>query len=228
MIAIPSINCGDFSCIREKFEIVNSLGSKWAHLDITDGKFSKYKTWNNPAELGSWLKNEKFEMNFEVHLMVQNPERVSEDWLKAGVKRLIVHLEAIRDANIRMHTNDTNGDSKLNSILEKCANYEVELVVALRPETPADAILDFADSIFMIQLLAVSPGPSGQEFNQKILEKMEYLKERLPDVLIEVDGGINPETARLAARAGADIVVAGSYIFNHRNPSAAFRELEII
>lgn len=213
MQVIPAINCSGFECVKKRLAQIEELGGDWAHIDIADGRFAPTKTWNNPQEV-SYFTSRFPHLNIEVHLMVQNPETVVESWLRVGTKRIIVHLESFRDR-----------EEKLSSIFEMCAGRDAEAMLAINPETPVEGIFPYLDSLLFVQVLAVSPGPAGQKFNESVIQKIEVLRERAPNVLIEVDGGMNPETARLVRSAGADIIVSGSYIFDSEKPAAAYETL---
>ena len=155
-------------------------------------------------------------LHFEVHLMIEDPEKAVEHWFKAGAERVIVHLEAMRDPHF---------------VLETAKKSAGEVMLAINPSTPVDALVPYlnppAGGFSGFQILAVSPGPSGQEFNENVLEKIKFLRERAPNAIIEVDGGINPETAKLAKEAGANILVSTSYIMDSPDPKGAYEELEI-
>ena len=213
MQVIPAINCLDSGCVKKRLAQIEELGGDWAHIDIADGRFAPTETWDNPREVSS-LTSRFPPLNIEVHLMVQNPETVVESWFRIGAKRIIVHLESFRGR-----------EEKFNLILEKCSAANVEMMLAINPETPVEEILPYLDSLLFVQILAVSPGPAGQKFNENVIQKIEILRERAPDVAIEVDGGMNPETARLVRSAGADIIASGSYIFDSEKPAAAYETL---
>ncbi|MEE8131899.1 MAG: ribulose-phosphate 3-epimerase [Candidatus Paceibacterota bacterium] len=211
MQIIPAINCSDFNCVKEKLEKVAEF-SDWVQLDIADGKFTNYKTWSKTEELQE-LRSKNYELgklNLEIHLMIEEPEKVVGDWVKAGVKRIIVHLEAI-DSGFIIH------DSRFKNI---------EIGLAINPDTPVEKLVPYLDGIKFVQILAVNPGLAGQKFQPNVLDKIKFLKENYPDVKIEVDGGINLETAKLCKDAGADIVVSASYIWNSDNPKEAFEKLK--
>lgn len=205
MKIIPAINCGNFECVKEKLEKAAEF-SGWVQIDIADGKFTPHKTWNKPEEL------KRLRTNTEVHLMVENPPAVIDDWAKAGARRVIVHLEAI-------------ADDRLQTAYYGLQNKDFEFGLALNPETPAEKLLPHLDKIKFVLLLAVAPGASGQKFQPQVLEKIKILKAGRLDVIIEVDGGINLGTAELCKKAGADIVAAGSYIFESSNPRTAYERL---
>lgn len=108
MRVIPAINCPDFICLKEKLEKAAEFSS-WVQLDIADGKFTAHKTWNNPKELKQFvINNLQSAINIEVHLMVEKPEEVIEDWVKAGAKRLIIHFEAIEKSKIKNQKSNYN------------------------------------------------------------------------------------------------------------------------
>lgn len=230
MQIIPAINAPDFETaekqIKQAAEIFETLPSGalasaealakegWVHLDITDGVFSPAQIWGNPEELEKLVSSIKYKVlsiKFEIHLMVSNPEEVIDSWLRTGiVKRVIVHLEAMTDSVY---------------VLEKCRKYGAEAMLAINPGTEVERLLAHKDDFKYFQILAVSPGPAGQKINTDVFEKIKFIRKNVSDAIIEVDGGINPETAKLCKDAGADIVVSASYIFNSGNPGAAFEKL---
>ena len=179
------------------------MGSPWIHLDVGDGKFTPNITWG--------LKPEEVEiaglptpgLDWEVHLMVFDPETAGEEWLKAGARRVIVHLETIKNFSLREETG-----------------------LAISPSTPVEKLEPYLGKISFIQILAVNPGLAGQVFDKSVLDKIKFIKTRYPEKTVEVDGGINLETAQLAKSAGADIVVSASYIFKSQNPKEAYQELK--
>ncbi len=217
MRIIPAINCQDFECVKDKLQKTAEFGAGWAQIDIADGKFTKHKTWDNPEEFK--ILNLKFKINVEVHLMVENPLDVINEWIEAGAKRIIVHIESIEISNLKSQ------NSKLNL-------KNIEIGLALNPNTPVENLLSYLatidDSKQFVQLLAVEPGLSGQKFQPQILEKIKFLKKNYSNVIIEVDGGINPETAKMCKEAGADILVVGSYIWESNNSLGAYKELAAI
>lgn len=203
---IPSINVPTFTEIQERIRKVEPY-VKWCHLDVTDGIFSKYETWRNPADL-SLLDTT---LNIEVHLMVSEPEKVIDQWLVKPVKRLIVHLETAKDMEL---------------LIDKCRKVGVEIGLAVNPETPGEALAPWLGKVDLVQVLAVHPGSSGQKsFWPELLGKISYIREQCRHCIIEADGGINPETARKAAAAGADLLVSGAYIFNNQNFELTLEEL---
>lgn len=200
MQLIPTINEQNFEAIKEKIKIVENLVDM-IQLDIADGKFTSYKTWDNPEDL---LSLNSF-VKFEIHLMIEKPEETIERWLKIpSIKRIIVHVETINEkvfAKIYTLTNQ----------------YQKELGLALESKTPWEALNPYLPSINFVQILAVSTGPAGQTFEFHNLEKIKILKNQYPNLTIEVDGGVNNDTAPLIKAAGADIICSSSYLFSDLN-----------
>lgn len=200
MQLIPTINEQNFEAIKEKIKIVENLVDM-IQLDIADGKFTSYKTWDNPEDL---LSLNSF-VKFEIHLMIEKPEETIERWLKIpSIKRIIIHVETINEkvfAKIYTLTNQ----------------YQKELGLALESKTPWEALNPYLPSINFVQILAVSTGPAGQTFEFHNLEKIKILKNQYPNLIIEVDGGVNNDTAPLIKAAGADIICSSSYLFSDIN-----------
>lgn len=209
MQVIPAVNAPDLKEAKRQAAVIKKIIARggWLHLDVGDGVFSSIKSWGDPVEFDEFnIKSFKA----EIHLMVENPEDVCEAWLKAGAKRLIVHLEALRNSA---------------RVADLCQKYEADLMLAINPETIVENLIPYFHNIIFFQILAVAPGRAGQRFDQSVLEKIIFLRERLPDAKIEVDGGINLKTAKKAKEAGADMVVSASYIFGSGNPKRAYEEL---
>jgi len=210
MKVLPVINCTDFESVRERIEIAKTFLEEghFLHLDVADGAFTFHKTWGNPTE---WA-NLRVPFNLEVHLMVERPERYIEQWLAAGAKRFIIHIE-------------TTERNSFEWILQICKKRGVEVMLSSSPETPMKKLEPYCKHCTLFQVLSVHPGPTAQKFLPLTLEKIRFLRRRVPDATIEVDGGITPATARRAKAAGADVVVSGSYIFGSDDPAAAYDDL---
>mgnify|MGYP001594096710 FL=1 len=183
MLVIPAINEVEFSEVSKKIGIAGVFSS-WIHIDIVDGRFASNITWNNPSEL--FAASSQPSINIEAHLMVENPEAVIKDWILAGAKRIVIQLEAIDSVKAR-------------AVLEIADKVEIGL--AVNPETPIEDALPYLENFKFILILGVNPGLAGRPFNEKILEKIKFLKNYYPNVIIEADGGINLETAKLVKEA---------------------------
>lgn len=145
--------------------------------------------------------------------MIQEPESEIESWLEVRAKRIIVHLQSIKDPSF---------------ILNICGKYGAEAVLSFDPSVPVDAGLPYIRSFDYFQILSVFPGPSGQRFREESIEKITSLRQKAPTATIEVDGGINEDTGRSAKEAGANILVAGHYIFGSPDPKGAYERLSAI
>lgn len=213
MEVIPGVNCLHFGCVKEQLRKAGEFlkGEDWIEVDVADGIFTFPKTWNSPTE---WA-NLRLSYKLVVHLMVENPEKYVESWIAAGANRLIVHLEALNEESARR-------------ILERTRKRRVEVMLSSSPFTPISKLWPYLKFFSHFQVLAVDPGLSGQKFIPVVLQKIRFLRNFAPSAMIEVDGGINPETAELVKDAGANIVVSTSYIFNSKNPRKAFKELKKI
>jgi ribulose-phosphate 3-epimerase len=213
MKVIPVINCPDVECVQKKIAIAKTFLAEGdlLHLDVTDGSFATHRTWADPLE---WVKL-KSPFALEVHLMVDRPEEHVDDWLAAGARRLIVHAESLTLQS-------------MHQILSTAARYHGEIMLSSKPESLPEELMPYFRYFTAFQVLAVQPGPAGQEFLSFVMEKIRFIKEESPDAIIEVDGGMNPETVRLVKDVGADTVVSSSYIFNAANPKKAYEALSVI
>jgi ribulose-phosphate 3-epimerase len=211
MEIIPSINCPDIDCVRDRVHAVEKF-AKWVHLDVADACFTSHKTWNDPRGWES-IWNPPV---LEVHLMVEETEKWARKWLAAGAKRVIAHIE----------TSSTDG---LQRIAELARDRGATVMLATNPETPVEKLSPYFKSFREFEVLAVNPGPSGQKFLPLTLHKVEFLRRAVPDAIIEVDGGINKESGSRAKAAGANILVVGSYLFDATgNAARVFEDLSNI
>ena len=192
---IPSINVPTFEEVEERIKKVGPYVN-WCHLDVTDGVFSKHPTWRDPSDLPNLWTSQVHE--FEVHLMVKDPEKIIDQWLVKSISRVIVHLEAMTDPEL---------------IIKKCHDAGIELGFAVNPETSWEEFKPWFGKVDIYQTLAVPPGPSGSPIASNTYDKIIHIRKSCPECIIEVDGGINPETAKKAVKAGANLLVAGNYIF---------------
>ena len=211
MQAFPVVNCANLECANERVGIAARFlkAGDWVHIDVTDGKFASNAIWGNPEEFKE-LRKRFHLLNFEIHLMVQDPEAQIDAWLRYGAKRIVVQLETITDPIY---------------ILHKCKKFEAEAVLSSGPHSEPERLLAHQSDFKYFQILAVFPGLAGQKFQHQALDKIRFLRSHYPASIIEVDGGINAETAHLARKAGADIVVSASYIFDSADPTAAYKKL---
>ncbi|MCG0274666.1 MAG: ribulose-phosphate 3-epimerase [Thermosediminibacteraceae bacterium] len=208
----PSILSADFSNLYEEVKKVEDAGADLLHIDVMDGHFVPNITIGPPV-ISSLRKRSS--LPFDVHLMIKDPERYVEDFIKAGANILTVHVESTVHINRLIQT-----------IKEKGALP----AVALNPGTPLSTLDYILEDVYMVLIMTVNPGFGGQSFINGMLDKIRELKSKIVsrnlNVLIEVDGGINEKTARQVIEAGADILVAGSAIYNSPDPALVISRLK--
>lgn len=198
---IPAVIAKDFKELKKKIRQVE-LYTRWIQLDIMDGKFVPNLTWQNSED----LKSIKTTLKIEAHLMINSPQRVMKKWLNT-VQRVIVHWES-------------RGKEKFK--------FTKQMGIALNPGTPWQEIEKFIPQVDLILLMTVNPGFGGQKFLKEVLPKIKSLRKKYPQVKIEVDGGINPKTGKECVKAGADVLVSGTYIFKSKNTKEAIEKLKSI
>lgn len=191
---IPSINVDSFEEVEKRIRLVEPYVD-WIHLDISDGTFSKHVSWHNPKDLIGFETSAKI----EVHLMVQSPEKEIEEWLLTPVSRIIFHQEATKNHEL---------------IIEKIRGAGREAGIAINPDTPWLKLFPYFDKVDILQVLAVSPGPSGQFLSEEAIHKIGHIKHTCHPCIIEVDGGVNLQNAQILTKEGADVLVAGKAIFD--------------
>ncbi len=202
---IPTIIAKDFQELEEKIKKVEAY-VKWVQLDVMDGQFVENSTWNKPAD----LKNLETNLNLEAHLMIQNPEENIDDWIASGVKRIIIHFESTNQAK---------------EVIERIKKAGLAVGLAINPETLIEVVDDFIDQLDLILVMTVQPGRGGQKFLEETLVKIKDLRTKYKNVNIEVDGGINPETAPQVIQAGANLLASGSAVFKNDNIEETIKKL---
>lgn len=209
---IPAIIAENFRDLEEKIAKVEPY-TDWIQLDVMDGRFVDHITWYNPQDLKDLNPAIMQKINFEAHLMVYKPERIIEPWLKSGVKRIYIHYESTH---------------RKAEIIEQIKSAGIEVGFALDIVTPYTFIESFIPNLDAVLIMTVRPGKSGQKFREDTLSKIKNLHAKHPELPIAVDGGINPQTAKLALAAGATRLCSGSYILESLDIKQAIETLKNI
>ncbi|MGI6449893.1 MAG: ribulose-phosphate 3-epimerase [Desulfitobacteriia bacterium] len=207
----PSILSANFARLEEEVKKIEDAGAEILHIDIMDGHFVPNLTIG-PGVVESLRKVSS--LDFDVHLMIENPENYVEAFAQAGADNLTVHIEATRHAH---------------RLVQQIKSLGVGVGVALNPATPLEELTYLLQELDLVLLMTVNPGFGGQKFIPAVLPKIValsgILKEVNPQCRIEVDGGMNLDTVRLASKAGAEILVAGAAVFTAPDPAKAMVSL---
>lgn len=210
MQVIPAILAKTKKEFIEKVKAVKPYVS-FIQLDIMDGKFAPNKTWGSAGQVKKVLAEIGFRKNFEVHLMVKNPEKEIVRWANTGAKRIIYHFEA------------TENHAR---IIKKIKELGCEAGIAINPETSVKNLLPYIYGINFVLVMSVVPGFSGQEFHPEVLKKIKEIKKINSKVKVGVDGGVNLKTAKKIVFAGADALNAANAIFKSDNIKETIKQFK--
>ena len=224
---VPAILPKTFLELHQKLKAVKDFVST-AQVDICDGTFVKSKTWpySDSSHFGEIVREEEGfpygqELDIEFDLMIAKPENAVADWVSAGAKRIIIHaestdvLEHLIDDFLLRYANRTDDVSR------------VELGLALSVETPLSLIEPFMDRVDVVQCMGIARiGFQGEPFDERVIDKVRALRERYPDHIISVDGGVNAESAPKLVRAGASRLMVGTALFSSGNMREAIAQFQ--
>ena len=202
----PSILSADFNNLKEEIKLVESLKAEYLHFDVMDGHFVPNISFGQPV-----LKciAHSHSMINDVHIMISEPKRYAKEFIDSGANILTFHYEACKDIK------------EVEEVIDIIHSNGAKAGLSVKPNTPVEVIYPVLHKLDLVLVMSVEPGFGGQKFIPSALDKISKVKKLILEkgyqCLVEVDGGINEETAKLCKEAGVDILVAGSYLFGHKD-----------
>lgn len=212
MLIAPSFLSCDFSKLGDELVRMDQAKADFIHLDVMDGHFVPNITFGAPVI--KWARPYTM-LPFDVHLMISEPHKYIKDFAQAGADIITFHVES---------------DSDISETIDLITSFGVKPGLVIKPNTPANAVFNYLDKLYMVLVMTVEPGFGGQSFMADMLPKVKEIKDYArkigKDILIEADGGINAQTISSCSKAGVDIAVSGTGVFKADDAAAAIAELK--
>ena len=209
----PSVLSANFAELKKEIDSITKADADWIHYDVMDGHFVPnisfgYSILNDIAKIT--------DLYLDVHLMISDPMKYVDAFIDAHASLIVFHIEAIED------------EKQVRNLIQHVHDRQVDVGISIKPKTSVDAIKPYLEDIDVILVMSVEPGFGGQSFIENSIDKIKELSmlQEQYQFLIEVDGGINEETAFQCKNAGADVLVAGSYVFNQKDRKKAIDSLK--
>jgi len=207
IIITPSILAADFANLQDEIKSIEAFAD-WIQADVMDGHFVPGLSFGAPV-----IDDIKTPLPIDVHLMVENPQDRIEEFLKAGAANITFHAEAVKESDQR------------KALIKAIKSGGATAGIAINPDTPLSEVDDCIDEVDLLLVMSVNPGFGGQSFIDEVLDKVREARSKHPDLMIQMDGGMDDKTAKKCIEAGADNLVSGSYIFGSDNREEAIASL---
>lgn len=206
IIIAPSILSADLGHLQSEVDSIKS--ADWVQVDVMDGHFVPNLSFGAPV-----VKCIATDLPLDIHLMVENPEERIEEFLKLNVANITFHAEAVPETDTR------------RALIQAIRDGGATAGIAINPDTSLDAIHDVVEDVDLVLVMSVQPGFGGQKFIHSVLDKVAMLRSDYPDLMIQMDGGIDAQTAKLCIESGANNLVSGNFIFSATDKTAAINSL---